>query len=462
MNDALAPFNIGWPVSRDDGLDDLERFVREPEFRPRFRLPGGQFALCARDERSGRAAALRDPSASIPLHAYYDGRRWLVSHSVRAIENCLGRKFSLKLDALKKLHQNWVLELDQSIYHEVKLCAPNVVHLFEPDGKISYFPVEIEWPTSMSVDPSQRSNANALAESVAYTVSRSICDAAGSAQAIVQQSGGLDSNLILHAGVHAGRQLAAMGLIFPGLDCDEMEPMQASSGMAAVSFYPVDYDGKDYTFWKEDLLHRSEYVPFTTTFMPLSIAQNARKLGHRILLNGMGGDEIFATSSARSRAFLSRLNPGLALGKMRPQELNVFLRGLARLFVSGRQKSLSSYLYSGNWYFQMCATQLLLDEGVELRLPFCDWRTVVEVRPLAALDAIHGQGSRTLQRALLDYFTPGLASRVGLQKANFNVIGSAFATMDDDRVLGPSCFPRFEALIPAFIRCKQAEGRKLV
>jgi len=129
--------------------------------------------------------------------------------------------------------------------------------------------------------------------------------------------------------------------------------------------------------------------------------------------------------------------------------------------MSGRQKSLSHYLYSGNWYFQMCATQLAHDEGIALRLPFCDWRTVVATRPLTALCAVLGNGHRDLQRTLLEYFTPGLSSLIGLQKVNFNAVGSAFAVEGSDAVLGPPRFDRFETIVPDFIRAKQSAGREI-
>lgn len=452
--DPLESFRIGWPVPRDDGLDDLARFMAEPGFGSRFRLPGGQFALCQRDERTGVVAALRDPTATMPLHAHYDGRRWLVSTSVRSIERVVARRFDLRLDVLRNFHQTSRLPPGQSIFHDVQLLSPGAVCLLHPDGRLETASVPIEWPAADS--EILRFTPSECVEAALPILCRSVSDAIGSEPAIVQQSGGLDSNLLLHAAIRLNLPVHAHGLVFPGMDCDESRPMRLSCKAAGVAYDPVEYDGRDYQARKDELFELSEYVPFTTNFMALDMGRRARQQGFDRMLNGMGGDEIFFAGCAAAVSFLARF-AGIRAVRSIPLDLQwLFLRGLARRRVSGREPSLFPSLISGSWQFQMSAVQMLMSEGIELRLPYRDWRAIVGLRLLvAAFQRDPSQPDRELQRELLDRLVPGLWREAGIGKVHFNAIGSAPGEVDP--ILGTSRFERFSALVPDYLSFARAQ-----
>lgn len=461
MQDALAPFSIGWPVPRGDGLDDLARFLREPEFRSRFRLPGGQFALCERDERSGRAVAIRDPSATMPLHAFYDGAEWLISYSLASIERKIGRLFPLRLDLMRTLHRTLQLDSQECIYHGPMLLAPGVIYVFGANGHFEQIEIPIDWPANIQAPRDEWHDPISLAARAAPAVRTAVLDATGSTHAVVQQSGGLDSNLILHAGIYSGANLSAIGMTFAGLECDESEPMRASCGMLGLPFEPIEYAGNGYDQWKQELFRRAEYVPFTTAFMALEVAFKCREMGVSRLLSGMGGDEVFSVSTRAGTGFLARFDPTVGIQVTSTNNLAIFARGLVRRMISSRQRSLAASLQSIGWHFQMCIVQMLLDEGIEYRMPFRDWRAIAQVRPLAALHAAAmPQGNRGLQRALLTLFTPDSALKIGVTKAVFNDVGSAYRQQDSE--LGPTKLACFEGLIPDFIRAKRVEGREVL
>jgi len=460
VHDPLMPFRFGWPVGRGDGLDDLERFLAEPGFRARFRLPGGQFALCARDERTGRVAALRDPSATMPLHAHFDGRQWLVSTSVRAIENLVGRKFALKFEVLKKLHQTLQMVPDESLYHEVELLGPGQVYLFEPSGTFERHPVKIEWPKRVPVARKHWHDLDALVEAAVPIVTRSVIDAVGGQCAIVQQSGGLDSNLILHAGVRAGLDLSAHGLVFPGLDCDESEPMRRSCELVGVQYNPVDYGGKGYAEWKEEMFRCAEYVPFTTTFMWLDLGRRARACGFNVALNGAGGDEVFVCSRDRAVGLLARMRGLGGLRLFPPRLLVRYARGWARRVISGRDRSLESCLKSNGWYFQMSGVQLLMDSGVEIRFPFRDWRLVTQLVPLLMMwHSLPASGARSFQRAVLNGITPELCNRARLGKVHFNSVGKS--PSGDSNEFGTPRNTTFGSMVPDFVELRRDKLRQI-
>jgi len=458
--DPLESFRIGWPVARDDGLDDLARVIAEPGFRRHFRLPGGQFALCERDERTGIVAALRDPTATMPLHAHYDGKRWLVCTSIRRIEAVVGRKFALKLEVLKKLHQTMRMDPAESLYHEVELLAPGVIYLLSSQGRIDKHPVPVEWPSPAAIMAMHRKSPEALVEEGLAIVQRSVVDAVGSSRAIVQQSGGLDSNLILHTAVRAGLPIAAHGMVFPGLDCDESSAMRKSCAIAGVAYDPVDYGGRAYEEWKQDLFRCAEYVPFMNSFMLLSLGRKARDCGFQVTLDGIGGDEIFSWGLERSISFLAR-SVGYRVLRASPTGLfYLSLRGVARRALSGSEPSLRPYFTSGGWHFYMCGMQMLMDEGISTRSPCRDWRLIVSLLPLVAWTQLAARTRvRVFQTLLLNGISRDLTTRAGLGKVFFDELGNK--TMGTHPALGEPKFPYFGRLVPDFLSFSGAAGRPL-
>lgn len=389
----------------------------------------------------------------MPLHAHFDGRQWLVSTSVREIERVVGHKFAMKLDVLKKLHQTLQMTPDESLYHEVELLGPGEVYLFEPSGHFMRFPIEIEWPEILPLSRRYWRDPDALVKVAVPIVTRSVVDAAGGQRAIVQQSGGLDSNLILHAGIRAGLDLSAHGMVFPGLDCDESEPMRRSCELAGVEYNPVDYGGRGYQEWKEEMFRRAEYVPFTTTFMWLDLGYRALSDGYSVALNGAGGDEIFVCSRQGAVAMLARLNGLLGFRLAPPRVMMRFVRGLARRMISGRAQSLSGYLISGGWYFQMSGIQMLMDAGISFHTPFRDWRLITGIMPMVALwHSLPDSGVRSFQKSILDKLTPQLCERARLGKVHFNSVGNAAS--GNSTMLGQPRNPLFGNLVPDFMAAR--------
>jgi len=458
-SDPEQSFEEGWPVRRADGLDDLDRFLEEPEFRTSFRLPGGQFAVSRRDDSKGLCAALRDPSASMPLHAHFDGRNWLVAPRVGALEQRVGRKFPLKFSVLKQLHQTGRIHPDQSLYEETIMLSPGVVYLFGPGRRVARQEVPIEWPDPVGVERDRWSSANEMAFDLIDSIRSAVVDSVSESPgpAVLQYSGGLDSNLILHAGTRSGLSFKAIGMTFPGMECDESEPMAASCEMLGVPLEQVDFRGLTYDDWRGELFANAEYVPFTTAFMALDLARRLDGEPGRVLLNGIGGDEIFATGPDSASAFLARLFGWKTPLLIWERHTKRTVKGVLRRSVSGL-RAIDPYLRSGSAHFQLALVQLLASEGTDYRMPFCDWRVAVRVRVLNALYSVAAVDTqRSLQRAILDNFSPGASKIVGLTKPNFDAVGAAPENEPDG--LGPSMFPRFHRLVPDFIAAKSKRGR---
>ena len=454
------PFSLGWPVPRPDGRDDLQRLLEDAGFLTQYRLPGGQFALCRRDETTGRVAAIRDPSATIPVHAHFDGREWLVSSGIAALETRLDRQLPIRLAVLKELHRTLRLAYDQSLYEETMMLAPGFVYLFGPGHHVTRHEVPIEWPQPDSVRHEQWGSAEVMATELVQQVRASVTDAANQGASTVQLSGGLDSNLILHAGVRSGLDLCAVGMTFLDLDCDESGEMMESCRMLGVPFESIDYGGKSYEDWRDELFSRADYVPFTTAFMALEVARKMDARFGSVLLNGLGGDEIFDTRPASAAGFLARIlgyRIPFRLAKRNPKAV---VAGLLRRFSTGPKRSLGPFLRSGSAHFQMALLQRLAADGVSYRMPFCDWRVVVSTRLLNALYALSESDSRrTIQRALLEQFSPGISQVVGLRKPTFNAIG--FAEGEASKELGATLAPRFQRLVPDFVEFKRSAGREV-
>lgn len=448
-------FCRGWPIRRADGLDDLERFLLEPGFRSSFRFPGGQFVLCQRDDRRGCAVALRDPTATMPLHAHFDGRHWLISTSVRKIEEQANKRFDLDFEVLKGIHATMRLLPNSSIYRGILLLQPGAVYFFKKDGSFSTYKIPPDWADT---EWSQLSSIeDDFWDAAIQLVERSVTESIVAGRTILQQSGGLDSNLILQTARRASIPIRAHGMVFPDLACDESEIMKLSCAKASVDFSPVDYAGRNYQDWKDRMFERSEYPPFTTTFMSLSLGQQAAESGFDVCLNGMGGDEVFYFDRRRSAAFLSRFLGMSSLGLLKTGESWVQIKGFLRGLLSGKVNSLAHYLVSGGWQFQMAATQMLMDDGVQLRLPFRDWRLIVTLLPMVAgYQARKGTATREFQRVLLTKIAPDL-KEFSNRKATFEQIGTADGAADDR--FGVAGSPVFKSLIPDFVRYAEKHGR---
>lgn len=307
----------------------------------------------------------------------------------------------------------------------------------------------------------------------------------------VQVSGGFDSTSVaaVAAQLVPKDRLVALAQVFPGLDCDESEYIDAAGASIGICVEKFDalacgpYDFVEEVRQTRDL----PSTPDSKWYVPLD--RRAAELGCRVVLDGQGGDHLLLGSLAGSalgllaqghlrhwrrlmdRAGYSRLHAARHVGRelarsltfslppiardalmrrVRARRLSTqsrFVRaaatgsvlvdkevgGLTGPFSRTRQHRRLNYLGEMSWFIDLW-DRLSTPSGVEARHPFLDVRLIEYVVALGEDVVTDGDQFRGLHRLALAGLLPEttLARR---DKASFNVPWVASALSDRKSVV---------------------------
>jgi asparagine synthetase B (glutamine-hydrolysing) len=300
-------------------------------------------------------------------------------------------------------------------------------------------------------------------EQVASAVKASLGHAMQARQARFMMSGGLDSNLLLHASrspqTSDAQSRRAVTFGFPGHDCDETAETRRSAQLAGADLDVVDLSHRTFGDYRDAQCQRCDVLPHVSTYFVTEAAERARAAGHDTLISGLGGDEIFAIAARRALALHVRCAPATSARFLR-RGPRVFWRGLARRILSGAEGSLRPAIEQSNAMFYLAAAQEADRCNVSLRAPFRDAAVLTVALAAACRHVLEGHPPRQFQRDLLDHFQPGLSEVLGRRKAVFNDVVRAESI--ECQELGEPATPTIAAVTPAFLRVKRAEGVPLL
>jgi len=452
---------FGWPFDADaleTCLDRVALWLDRGDDREAGAPvgPGGQFWCVLALKTRPRAAVWRDRSGVYPLHVLAGDRGWSIAPRIRTLEAMTRRRFALNRRGLAAVHQGRAGAVRIPLYHGPALVEPGVFTVLQRGAGSR----RVMMP-SCGVDSGDPDGPGAAAEEARARlpgrISETLARAVPRQGAVLRLSGGLDSNLLLHAAAAAGLVVQPVSAVFPGLDCDEQAAIEPSCQRAGMAPVLVDLRGASFEAWRERLFEAAEYVPFPSTFIALALSGHARRAGFRVVLDGTGGDEVFWFWRRRAQRYLIRTGAWRRLrGRVRPGEWPRLLAGLTRALLRAPPVS------NAMWY--MAGAQILGEIGIGMRSPFRDASLARAIAPLAALDALTTGRSRGLQRDLLETLCPGICDHVGVRKVNFNAVAGcigqhpAGAGAARHAEFGRAGSRLWSGLVPAFVDYKRRGG----
>lgn len=111
----------------------------------------------------------------------------------------------------------------------------------------------------------------------------------------VMLSGGIDSSTIAALAKETGREVHTITAGYKGNhDCDERETAKRFAKEKGLIYHEIELDKKDFRdCFEEFTLHIDEPITDSAALAQWALYKKTKELGFKVLLGGMGGDELF-------------------------------------------------------------------------------------------------------------------------------------------------------------------------
>jgi len=261
----------------------------------------GDFALAVWDRRRRTLFLARDPIGIKPLLYRLQGDLLLVASEPRLVFNYPGIRpephWPLVGDYLVRNHS----EPEETFYAGVRRLRPGHSVLVRD----SSFQPRRYWPSALGEIRYRRSEQ--YAEHFRDLFEEAVrCRLRTNTPAGILLSGGLDSSAVACVAQRLGPSFETISLVYPGEPCEETEYLDAVAAGLDVPVHRILY-GED--FHEAARLERAPLFP-DILFHPPAVAQLtlfsrcAHTRGIRVLLDGIGGDELFSSSPSRGADYV--------------------------------------------------------------------------------------------------------------------------------------------------------------
>jgi asparagine synthase (glutamine-hydrolysing) len=291
----------------------------------RFR---GQFAVAIWDAAAQRLVLARDRVGEKPLHYWRDGGRVAFASEIKAILELLPSPPSLSPDAIDTyLHYQYVIEPETLLDGVRKLPAGCVLEL---DAAHWDAPPRRYWSLGavapIDGDPVERMR-HALDEAVTLTLR-------SDAPVGVALSGGLDSGVIAAMAAQHRQDLTAFTVGYPGQrDFDERAAARGLAASLRIPWHDVELPTGEFAAFFPRLVELlDEPIADVAAYGHYAVARLAAAHGVKVLLTGIGGDELFfgygwvRRAVELSRAKLDAARSASAALAVRARLLRAFMR----------------------------------------------------------------------------------------------------------------------------------------
>ncbi|HEV7589880.1 MAG TPA: asparagine synthase (glutamine-hydrolyzing) [Longimicrobium sp.] len=270
----------------------------------------GMFAFGLWDHAAGRLFLARDRLGEKPLYWWRDGARIAFASEIRALLELVPTRPALLPDAVDQfLHYQYVIEPGTLLEGVRKLPAGHVLDV----GGERWDAEPEPWWEIERVPPLQGDPVALLKEAVERAVELTL---RSDAPVGVALSGGLDSGVIAAIAARKRANLAAFTVGYPGSrDFDERAQARALAGLLGIPWHGAELSTGDFAaFFPTLVASQDEPVADVAAYGHYAVARLAAEHGVKVLLTGIGGDELFfGYGWVREALRLSRLK--LAAGE---------------------------------------------------------------------------------------------------------------------------------------------------
>ncbi|HMC75822.1 MAG TPA: asparagine synthase (glutamine-hydrolyzing) [Vicinamibacterales bacterium] len=257
-----------------------------PECVKRFR---GQFAFAIWDRTAGSLWLARDRVGEKPLYYCRDGERFVFASEIKAILELIPAPPRLSPDSINAyLHYQFVLEPDTPLDGIRKLPAGHVLHVAPDRWSDEPHPY---WELA-ALPPAQGDPVERLRHALDSAIELTLRSDAPAGLAL---SGGLDSGVIAALASRRRADLTAFTVGYPGQhDFDERAQARELAASLGIPWHSAELRTADFVeFFPAFVALMDEPVADVAAYGHFAVSRLASEHGVKVLLTGIGGDELF-------------------------------------------------------------------------------------------------------------------------------------------------------------------------
>ena len=283
----------------------------------------GMFAFAVWDARTRRLAVVRDRLGEKPLFFWQDATRFVFASEIKALLALMPTRPPLSPAALDTfLHYQYVIEPETPLEGVRKLRAGHILEIGPDAWSAASRPYwDLSHVAPIDGDPVPR--LRSALERAAELTLRSDADVG------IALSGGLDSAVIAALARRARSNISAFTVGYPGRPpFDERREAQQLADRLGIPFVSAELRTDQFAaFFPELVSAMDEPISDVAAYGHFAVAQLAASQGVKVLLTGIGGDELFfGYGWVREALRLSRLKKravaqGSGLDRLRARAL---------------------------------------------------------------------------------------------------------------------------------------------
>ncbi|HET9620910.1 MAG TPA: asparagine synthase (glutamine-hydrolyzing) [Kofleriaceae bacterium] len=291
LRDELAQHGAVF-ATRSDTEVVLEAWRRwGPAALPRLR---GMFAFAIYDRATGRLALARDPFGIKPLFFARTGDRLAFASELKALARLPGFRAAIDDAALAALLlYDWIPE-DQSIYQGIEKLAPGSFATIDPDGR---FHTQRYWDPVAQLLAGSGEDAPPLAAALEGSVRAHLV---ADVEIGAFLSGGLDSSLLVAMASRHNPAIRCFTIGFRAADHrfeampDDLKYARRLAGQLGLPLEEIEMSPDVARSLPALVGMLDEPIGDAAALNVFAMCRAARAAGIKVLLSGMGADELFS------------------------------------------------------------------------------------------------------------------------------------------------------------------------
>lgn len=251
----------------------------------------GMFSFCIWDTVQKQLFVARDRIGEKTIYYAQIQTGFVFSTELKAILKYYIEKPQVNAHALAEcIRYNYPIDLRNTWIEQIKRLKAGEYILVDKNGAVfhQYWNRKIEPVFEGSFKEAKQVTLDLLRASVGLCLRSDVPVA-------VLLSGGIDSSAIAALAKEAGREVHVITAGYKGVhDCDEREIARRFSKEKGLIFHEVELNVDDFSeIFNEYTRYLDEPVCDISSMSQWALYKKAKKLGFKVLLGGIGGDELF-------------------------------------------------------------------------------------------------------------------------------------------------------------------------
>lgn len=251
----------------------------------------GQFAFCLWDSKKQLLFTARDRIGEKPLYYSQLPCGVVFSSELKAIlKNYIPKPQINYLQLAAPIRYTSPIDKKDTYIDQIKRVEPGQYMIVDREGirKYTYWKRDMTSRFGGTFLQAKEETLRLLRESVDIHLRSDVPVA-------IMLSGGIDSSAIAVLAKETGREVHTITAGYKGQhDCDEREVARKFAKEKGLNYHEVELDEKDFNNCFEELTeHIDEPVTDSAAIAQWALYRKVKSLGFKVLLSGMGGDELF-------------------------------------------------------------------------------------------------------------------------------------------------------------------------